>query len=77
MITQRDEKMADSTPEQRLALIKENLAEVLNEEIIKKVLDEGGHPKIYWGMFSLLICDAGAFCLGNTKGKRRINANSK
>lgn len=41
--------MADSTPEQRLALIKENLAEVLNEEIIKKVLDEGGHPKIYWG----------------------------
>lgn len=40
--------MAESA-EQRLALIKENLAEVLNEEIIKKVLDEGGHPKIYWG----------------------------
>ena len=31
------------------ALIKENLAEVLNEEIIKKILDEGQHPKIYWG----------------------------
>ncbi|KAK4227659.1 hypothetical protein QBC38DRAFT_188685 [Podospora fimiseda] len=41
--------MAGQDADQRLALIKENLAEVLNEEIIKKVLDEGGHPKIYWG----------------------------
>ncbi|KAL2262892.1 hypothetical protein VTK26DRAFT_9097 [Humicola hyalothermophila] len=41
--------MAAADAEQRLALIKENLAEVLNEEIIKKILDEGRHPKIYWG----------------------------
>ncbi|GAB1316285.1 Tyrosine--tRNA ligase cytoplasmic [Madurella fahalii] len=41
--------MAASDSDKRLALIKENLAEVLNEEIIKKILDEGQHPKIYWG----------------------------
>ncbi|KAL2162448.1 hypothetical protein VTH06DRAFT_7361 [Thermothelomyces fergusii] len=41
--------MAAADSEKRLALIKENLAEVLNEEIIKKILDEGRHPKIYWG----------------------------
>ncbi|KAL2115464.1 hypothetical protein VTJ04DRAFT_9719 [Mycothermus thermophilus] len=41
--------MAAADSQQRLALITENLAEVLNEEIIKKILDEGKHPKIYWG----------------------------
>ncbi|KAH6613741.1 hypothetical protein B0J18DRAFT_447277 [Chaetomium sp. MPI-SDFR-AT-0129] len=41
--------MAAADADQRLALINENLAEVLNEEIIKKILDEGRHPKIYWG----------------------------
>ncbi|KAL1840624.1 hypothetical protein VTJ49DRAFT_275 [Mycothermus thermophilus] len=41
--------MAVADSDQRFALIKENLAEVLNEEIIKKILDEGKHPKIYWG----------------------------
>ncbi|KAL2017859.1 hypothetical protein VTK56DRAFT_1604 [Thermocarpiscus australiensis] len=41
--------MAASDSDKRFALIKENLAEVLNEEIIKKILDEGRHPKIYWG----------------------------
>ncbi|KAH7161485.1 hypothetical protein EDB81DRAFT_784911 [Dactylonectria macrodidyma] len=41
--------MATMTPEERLALISENLAEVLNPEIIDKILKEGGHPKIYWG----------------------------
>lgn len=43
--------MAAADSEKRLSLIKENLAEVLNEEIIKKILDEGRHPKIYWGRF--------------------------
>ncbi|KAH6617327.1 hypothetical protein F5144DRAFT_633580 [Chaetomium tenue] len=41
--------MAAADSDKRFALIKENLAEVLNEEIIKKILDEGQHPKIYWG----------------------------
>ncbi|KAL2178306.1 uncharacterized protein P884DRAFT_329011 [Thermothelomyces heterothallicus CBS 202.75] len=41
--------MAAADSDKRLSLIKENLAEVLNEEIIKKILDEGQHPKIYWG----------------------------
>ncbi len=40
---------APETKEERFALIKENLAEVLNPEIIEKILDEGRHPKIYWG----------------------------
>ncbi|KAK0652599.1 tyrosyl-tRNA synthetase [Cercophora newfieldiana] len=35
--------------EERLALINVNLAEVLNPEIIEKVLDEGRDPRIYWG----------------------------
>jgi tyrosyl-tRNA synthetase len=34
---------------ERLALIRENLAEILNPEIIEKILAEGRHPKIYWG----------------------------
>lgn len=41
--------MAALDSDQKLALIKENLAEVLNEEIIKKILGEGRSPKIYWG----------------------------
>ena len=45
----RQDKMAAADSDKRFALIKENLAEVLNEEIIKKILDEGQHPKIYWG----------------------------
>ncbi|KAH7189152.1 uncharacterized protein B0J16DRAFT_285064 [Fusarium flagelliforme] len=35
--------------EERLDLIKENLAEVLNPEIIEGILAEGRNPKIYWG----------------------------
>ncbi|KAJ4123307.1 Tyrosine--tRNA ligase cytoplasmic [Fusarium equiseti] len=35
--------------EERLSLIKENLAEVLNPEIIEGILAEGRNPKIYWG----------------------------
>ncbi|KAK8862278.1 tyrosyl-tRNA synthetase [Apiospora arundinis] len=33
----------------RLALIKENLAEVLDEPIIENILAEGRNPRIYWG----------------------------
>ena len=44
--------MAAADSAQRYALIEENLAEVLNDEIIKKILDEGRHPKIYWGEFA-------------------------
>jgi tyrosyl-tRNA synthetase len=38
--------------EERLSLIKENLAEVLNPEIIEGILAEGRNPKIYWGRSS-------------------------
>ncbi len=44
--------MAASDSAARFALIQENLAEVLNDEIIKKILDEGQHPKIYWGAWT-------------------------
>lgn len=43
--------MATQTKEQKLALINENLEEVLNPEIIEKVLDEGRNVKVYWGRF--------------------------
>lgn len=36
--------------DEQLALIRVNLAEILNPEIIEKVIDEGRHPRIYWGM---------------------------
>jgi tyrosyl-tRNA synthetase len=36
--------------EQRLALIRENLAEILDGDIIEKIVKEGRSPKIYWGM---------------------------
>ncbi|KAI1340468.1 tyrosyl-tRNA synthetase [Xylariaceae sp. FL0016] len=39
---------AMAAPE-RLALIRENLAEFLNPEIIEKIINEGRDPKIYWG----------------------------
>ncbi|KAK1835294.1 hypothetical protein QBC39DRAFT_340996 [Podospora conica] len=44
---------SDSKPalskEEQLRLIRVNLAEILNPEIIEKVIDEGRHPRIYWG----------------------------
>lgn len=33
----------------RFALISENLAEVLNPELIENILAEGRHPRVYWG----------------------------
>lgn len=38
-----------ATAQERFALIQENLAEVMNPEIIEKILAEGRNPKIYWG----------------------------
>lgn len=52
--------MAASDANERFVLIKENLAEVLNEEIIQKILDEGRHPKIYWGKLRDELPDNGS-----------------
>ncbi|PNY25952.1 Tyrosine-tRNA ligase [Tolypocladium capitatum] len=41
--------MANMAASERLALIRENLAEILNPEILEKILEEGRNPKIYWG----------------------------
>ena len=38
-----------ATKEERMALIKENLQELLNGEIIEKAIDEGRKPKVYFG----------------------------
>lgn len=38
--------------QERLALINENLAEVLNPELIEKPIAEGRNPKIYWVSFA-------------------------
>ena len=41
-----------ASKEAKLELIRENLAEVLNPEIIDEVLDKGETLRIYWGRFS-------------------------
>jgi len=46
--------------EERLSLINENLAEILNPEIIEKVLDEGRDPRIYWGKYITMTSIWGA-----------------
>lgn len=44
-----DKKMATMAADERIALIKENLAEWLDFEIIENIIKEGKDPKIYWG----------------------------
>lgn len=41
--------MAEMNAAKRFALIKENLQEILNPDIIEGILAEGRNPKIYWG----------------------------
>ncbi|GAB0137852.1 hypothetical protein EsDP_00006105 [Epichloe bromicola] len=41
--------MVAADASERFALLRENLAEVLNPEIIESILAEGRSPKIYWG----------------------------
>jgi hypothetical protein len=43
--------MASMEARERLALISESLAEVLNPELIESVLAEGRNPRVYWGSF--------------------------
>lgn len=38
----------------RFALISENLAEILNPELIENILAEGRNPRVYWGNISFL-----------------------
>ncbi|CAI7659311.1 unnamed protein product [Penicillium glandicola] len=37
------------TAESRFALIRENLGEILNPELIESILAEGRNPRVYWG----------------------------
>lgn len=40
---------ANMSEEEKMALIKVNLAEVLNPEIMDEALKKQGHLKVYWG----------------------------
>jgi len=42
--------MAASTADEKYALIADNLAEVINPEIIKDILARGDDLKVYWGV---------------------------
>lgn len=42
--------MAVLGAEEKFALISENLAEVLNPELIQRILAEGRNVRVYWGM---------------------------
>lgn len=41
--------MAQMAAEERIALIRENLAETLDFDIIEKIINDGNDPKVYWG----------------------------
>lgn len=41
--------MAPMAAEERIALIKENLAETLDFDMIEKIINDGKDPKVYWG----------------------------
>ncbi|KAI9044521.1 tyrosine--tRNA ligase TYS1 [Aspergillus affinis] len=41
--------MSTMNADERFALISENLQEVLNPDVIKTILAEGGNPRVYWG----------------------------
>lgn len=43
--------MAQMAAEERIALIKENLAEWLDFDMIEKIINEGKDPKVYWGTY--------------------------
>ncbi|TGJ79957.1 hypothetical protein E0Z10_g8811 [Xylaria hypoxylon] len=47
--------MAALNAGERLGLIKENLAEFLNPEIIETIVNEGRNPRIYWGTATVKI----------------------
>ncbi|KAH8430534.1 Tyrosine--tRNA ligase cytoplasmic [Aspergillus melleus] len=38
-----------SSAESRFALIRDNLGEILNPELIESILAEGRNPRVYWG----------------------------
>lgn len=45
--------MATMNPGERFALIRHNLQEILNPELIEGILAEGRNPRIYWGIYPL------------------------
>lgn len=43
--------MAQMPAEERVALIKENLAESLDFDMIENIINQGKDPKVYWGTY--------------------------
>lgn len=46
-----------ASAQDRFSLINDNLAEILNPEIIQSILDEGKNPRIYWGMNAMFALE--------------------
>lgn len=43
----------DASAQARFDLIRENLEEIMNPEILETILAEGRNPRIYWGKYEL------------------------
>lgn len=54
---------ADLSQDEKLALIKVNLQEVLNPEIMEEALKKSGHLKVYWGTATTGRPHCGYVCL--------------
>ena len=42
----------DLDAKERFSMIRENLAEILDPELIENILAEGRNPRVYWGNIS-------------------------
>lgn len=65
----------DMTKEDRLALIKVNLKEVLNPEIMEAVLNKGESLKVYWGTATTGRPHCGYVCLKSSSSNTWSRAN--
>lgn len=70
----QDETFADPganmSEDEKLALIKVNLAEVLNPEIMEEALKKQGHLKVYWGTATTGRPHCGYVCSPRTHWSR-------
>jgi hypothetical protein len=67
--------MAEMNAAERFALIKENLQEILNPDIIEGILAEGRNPKIYWGTSPTGKPHCGYFGTTSLQCNRKPTAN--
>jgi len=63
---------ANMSEEEKMALIKVNLAEVLNPEIMDEALKKQGHLKVYWGTATTGRPHCGYVCLHRERRSRAV-----